>query len=402
MKWNSGTARAVSKGRLFMDRIICDICGSEYAGTADVCPICGYPRQGDEKAAVCSGEITRAKVRGGRFSSKNVRKREKARRQAAREPSNRGLWITIILLLIAIILVAAYIVMRFWDGRDSFTGTAGTTDTVLPTTTAAPVETTVPCEGLSLDAQVVEFGHAQQQMVLAVKKTPADTTDPVLFASADPSIAQVSGDGVITAVGPGQTVITVTCGTVTKECTVICWFLSGTSAPTETTLPPETTQATEPAVLKLDHEDVSLFQPGEAFTIKVLVGDTYIGRSQAEWSSSDPNVASVEKGVVTAVGPGVATITAKYQGQKAVCIVRCQFRDSAWRASITDVTLAVGESVPLSVVNGSGERADVVWAMDKEGIVSMQNGTVTALASGTVRLYATIDGVKLWCIVRVK
>ena len=52
-----------------MNRIICDICGSEYPENEERCPICGYPRQGNEKAAVTAAEVSYTKVKGGRFSS---------------------------------------------------------------------------------------------------------------------------------------------------------------------------------------------------------------------------------------------------------------------------------------------------------------------------------------------
>ena len=112
-----------------MNQIICDICGSEYPEGYDRCPTCSYPRQGGEKIVAAGAvETAQEKVKGGHFSSKNVKKRRKAQKKAAQvyvaeeaeavpEPqegsSNKPLWITIILLLIAIILVGAYIVMRF-------------------------------------------------------------------------------------------------------------------------------------------------------------------------------------------------------------------------------------------------------------------------------------------------
>lgn len=396
MKWNSDTDPTVPKGRMLMDRIICDICGSKYEETADRCPVCSYPRQGTEKVAAAAVQTERARVKGGRYSAKNVRKRRKAQRRGEREGSDRGLWITIILLLIAIALVSCYIGLRFWDGRGSFSGSSPkTTQTATqPITTAAPtVPPTVPCTGLTIGNGVVELQEQGQQAQLPVKLTPENTTDVPVFLSADPEIAEVSDSGVVTAIGPGETTITVTCGGRTVECRVICWFLKETTAPSE---------ATEPVSLTLDHTDASLFQPGESFTIKALLGSTYLGRSEVTWTSSDPEIATVEKGVVTAVAPGNATITAQYRGLKAACIVRCQFRDTAWRANVTDVTLAVGDSFQLQVVNNSGETAEVVWSMNADGIVAMEGDTVTGLKTGTVTLSTTVDGVKLWCIVRVK
>ena len=124
--------------------------------------------------------------------------------------------------------------------------------------------------------------------------------------------------------------------------------------------------------------------------------------SKVTWNTSDAGVATVENGVVTAVGKGTATITAEYKGKKAQCIVRCRFEDNSWKASATDVTLSVGESFPLTVTNNSGETADVSWSADTEGIVSVSGRAVTALAPGTVTLTASVDGVSVSCIVRVK
>ena len=53
--------------------------------------------------------------------------------------------------------------------------------------------------------------------------------------------------------------------------------------------------------------------------------DCSLTAEQVEWSSANPNVATVKNGAVTAVGPGITTITVKYGDQTATCIVRCNF-----------------------------------------------------------------------------
>lgn len=387
-----------------MNRIICDICGSEYPENADRCPICSYARQGNEKAAASSANAVRTKVKGGRFSNKNVRKRLKAQEKAGRAPeegSNKPLWITVILLLIAIALVSAYILLRFMGGQGAFTGNTPA-QTAAPVTTVAPttLPPTVPCEELVLEASVLEMDVPGEQKQIFARPVPADTTDAVLYASADPSVATVSETGLVTVVGIGQTTVTVSCGAVVETVTVVCWFQEETTAPSQ---PPETTApAPVPEGLTLDAEDVSLFASGEAFTITAKFTGLKISGSKVTWATSDDRVATVENGVVTAVGKGTATITAEYKGKKAQCIVRCRFADTSWQTSATDVTLSVGESFPLTVTNSSGETADVSWKADIEGIVSVSGRAVTAMAPGTVTLTATVDGVDLTCIVRVK
>ena len=441
-----------------MNQIICDICGSAYPEGYDRCPVCSYPRQGGEKI-VAAGvvEAAREKVTGGQFSAKNVKKRRKAQKKAAlaagvaaadvpvddeeleedvpvaekpqRNP-NRPLWIVIIILLLSIILVGAYIAFRFGQGMGLFLPT----QTEAPTTTASvPTETTVPptvpCAGINLDTTVIALDDVGQQHQIGLRLIPGKTTDVPVFVSQDPAVAEVDENGMLTAVGYGQTTVTITCGEIVQECTVMCWFADATTAPPETTAPtepPETTkatEATEPAVLKLDQEDVSCFTEGEVFTLYARFGGKSVSRSKVTWSTSDPKIAKVDNGTVTAVGKGTATITAEYNGMKAVCTVRCRFENAAgngdqeqggqqedqgsqsntdWKASHSDVSIKVGEVFRLQVTNSAGETAKAIWTMDVDGVVSIDGRTVTGRAPGTVTLTTVVDGVTMTCIVRVK
>ena len=417
-----------------MNRIICDICGCEYAETAEVCPVCGYPRQGTEKTAVAAATVDRTKVKGGRFSSKNVKKRQKAQRKSSadgekKQRSDKPLLIVIALLLVAIALVSLYIAQRFiWGRGNAFITNRGqlpTATTVPETTTAAP---TVPCAGILVDTPVIALDTAGQTQKLELTVMPEDTTDELTFASSDEAVVQVSADGTLTAVGPGQAEITITCGGVVRTCSVVCWFGEETTAPTETTVPPETTvpvettkptepEETEAAVLTLDPNDVSLFRVNESFTIYPRLGTSSVSRSKVTWTTSDPKIATVDNGVVTAVGKGEATITAAYKGQKAACTVRCRFEnptnqgsqenqeeptEQTWKASHSDVSISVGETFRLTVKNSDGKTADAIWTMSIDGVVSIDGKSITGRAPGTVTLTATVEGQTFTCIVRVK
>jgi hypothetical protein len=185
---------------------------------------------------------------------------------------------------------------------------------------------------LSLDNAVVALDEVGQTHQLGLQCTPEGTTDALLFVSSDPAVATVSEDGLVTAVGSGQAIITITCGEVVRECDIICWFQQETTMPAtqpvETAAPTEAPAPTEAAVLTLDLTDVSCFARNEVFNLYANLGEQSVGRSRITWTSSDPKVAKVEKGQVTAVGKGIATITAEYQGQKATCVVRCRFEDA--------------------------------------------------------------------------
>ena len=70
-----------------MNKVICDVCGTDYPETATQCPICGCARgdAGQTSAGNASEEEARSYtyVKGGRFSKSNVRKRLKAQAKQA-------------------------------------------------------------------------------------------------------------------------------------------------------------------------------------------------------------------------------------------------------------------------------------------------------------------------------
>ena len=383
-----------------MNQIICDICGSSYPEDAERCPVCSYPRQGNEKTVAAAAVATQDHVKGGRFSSKNVKKRQKQQRRAqerAGKDPNKPLIITIVLLLIAIVLVAAFIVIRYFRMGFDWPWNAATepAETTAPVVTA-PVE--IPCAGLNLDESPLVLNALGEQAQLEIQVQPADTTDALRFVSDDPSIAEVTETGLVTVTGYGKTQITVTCGAFSKQIEVFCWI--------ETE--PVETETTEPKELTLTSTDVTCTKFHQTFSLYVKLGSKDISRSKITWSTSDPAVATVDNGTVTSVGKGMATITAEYDGQKAYCTVRCRFENetkpavSDWRVRPSDdVRIVVGETFRLRVKNSAGEEADVIWTMNKEGIISIEGNKVTGRATGTVKLKTEIDGVTLTCTVRV-
>ena len=448
-----------------MNKIICEICGTVYPDNATLCPICGYPRNiGDstqtpvtEAAVVASQSPER--VRGGKFSNSNVKKRNQpvqpqghptSRRAPKQEPhepekpasqDNRALVITVVVLMIAVVFVGVYIGLRFFWGAAG-QQTQPTTDPVVTTEPAQtePVETTQPCTDIQIAdidlTQGVEFMGVGRAWRLNVEVVPENTTDELSVVSSDESVATVNVNEdiiEIISVAPGKATITITCGAITKQFPVQCNFDMPTdesTEPTETTeeTTEETTQPTESAAgtLKLNRSDITLTKDGETFTFRAGQG---ISNAQVTWSSSDESVATIVNGKVTAVGNGTATITATYNGEKATCIVRCklpneteateatqptestaatepsdptQSTDSGntWKISHSDVTIGIGESFSLTVKNSAGQTASIAWS-GGEG-VSISGNTITGTAAGTVTVTGTHEGKSFSCIVRVQ
>ena len=85
-----------------------------------------------------------------------------------------------------------------------------------------------PCTGITLDKDTLTIARGETATLTATVE-PADTTDKVVWSSADKTIATVE-NGVVNAVGLGETTITVTCGNQTASSKVIVnkAFLTGT------------------------------------------------------------------------------------------------------------------------------------------------------------------------------
>lgn len=422
-----------------MSKVICDVCGTTYPETAAQCPICNSAKNTAEQTAAGSGKGADAAgyvpVKGGRFSKKNVRRRNKkggstAQRRSSRqnsskdEPSNTGLVVVVVLLLLAIVAVVIYIAMHFF-GSPSTTGKPDTTTTA-PTQTQSQtqsestegttVDTGIHCESLELSNKILEFTAEGETWTLVVAVTPVDTTDSVSFESSDPSVVTVSDSGVITAVGGGEAVITVTCGDASSSCTVTCAFgeIEPSTEPTETVVTGEFDFEFNTAYVdsSTGYGDATLSAQGK--TWKAYKSSLKVDPSEIIWTSDDTSVCTVENGIVTAVGPGKTLIHAQYNGVTYSCLIRCAFTvsDSGSSGSTsssggsctinkTDVSISVGETFKLTLKDASGNVLDVIWSANGDN-VTISGNSITGASSGTVTVSTTYDGETYSCIVRVK
>ena len=77
----------------------------------------------------------------------------------------------------------------------------------------------IPCTGLSLSPSSLTFETAEETQQLTALKTPADTTDEVIWASSNTNVASVV-NGAVTVHGIGTAVITATCGNQTASVSI--------------------------------------------------------------------------------------------------------------------------------------------------------------------------------------
>lgn len=421
-----------------MSKIICDVCGTSYPETATQCPICGCVRPGDavtvagdtnETETVSTGTYTY--VKGGRFSKSNVKKRTQGKlpvetpvTKQAEEPvqgetkKDKGLVIAILALLLAIVAIVIYIAVRFFipgltednkPGDNASTGDSAvsTTEDTRNTTEATVLK--IPCEDVVLSKAVIEFDKAGAALLLNVTTEPSDTTDVVTFVSSDESVVTVTEDGKIVAVGGGQAVITVTCGSIQAECRVVCDIEGETADTTAPTISAED--------FELNREDFTLNNKGQ--TWKLYTGEIPV--DQIIWTSDDEKVATVKDGVVTAVGSGYTTVHGEYGGTKLSCIVRCAAAvgkaeegisgsgdvsesgstETGYAISAEDVTIKVGETFTLLLKDANGDAVSAAWVVADSTVCTVSANSITGAAVGKTAVSVTHEGVTYSCIVRV-
>ena len=411
-----------------MSKVICDVCETTYPDTANQCPICGSAKNSVTQT-VAGSDGENGHVKGGRFSKKNVRKRSThaaapARRasttpttpsvaaktvQREEKPqSNVGLIIVVVMLLVAIVAVMVYIGILFFKDRTPAVPTepTGTTDSA-PTepTESQPTEPIrIPCtEVLTLpNIELTEVGETWQ---LDVVVEPMHTTDQILFTTSDPSVAGVSADGVVTAVGSGIADITVTCGDVIATCVVHC----NIAPPTEP-LPPFVMEFnTKFSDSTTGLAEVTLAKKGE--TWRCYKNGMSVSADEVTWITDNPAVCTVENGIVTAVGKGMTKIHAQYNGTTYSCIIRCNVPaedvepepepEKPYKISHTDVTIKVGESFKLTLKDAEGNIKDVTWEANDVN-VTIEGNKITGAVAGRVIVSVVYEEVKYSCIIYVK
>ena len=155
--------------------------------------------------------------------------------------------------------------------------------------------------------------------------------------------------------------------------------------------------AVETPELVINTSSVELFV-GETFKVeyevKNIVGYTLT------YSSTDNAIASIDKGTITGNSPGTATITIEITGtgvKKDISVTVKGVTKLVLKSK--NVSLNVGESFNLDLEK---EYADnIAWSSSDSSIVSVSDGTITALKAGKATITVTSGNVSDTCEVEV-
>jgi Bacterial surface proteins containing Ig-like domains len=167
----------------------------------------------------------------------------------------------------------------------------------------------VDVTGVSLNKTDLTLNPGET-FLLEATVSPSDATDKtVTWTSSDPSVVSVES-GLVKAVSAGTATVTATAG--------------GKSAKCEVNVQPRVVDVTG---ISLNKTDLTL-NPGGTFQLEATVSPSDATDKTVTWTSSDPSVVSVENGLVKAVSPGYAIVTATAGGKSARCEVTVQIPSS--------------------------------------------------------------------------
>ncbi len=274
-----------------------------------------------------------------------------------------------------------------------------------PTAPTSPTEPTSPTDVV----KSITLNPSKTSVEVGKTVTLKATTDPanakVTWKSENPAIASVDQNGVVTGVKEGTAKITATAGKVSAVCLV-----------TVTKKPEEQKPAS--AVTKVTLNPTSLtMKVGEEKTItpKVEVSQgTGTPDKNVTWASSDPTVAAVAGGKVTAKKAGKATITATANnGKQGTCTVTVNpAPNPTTNVAVESITLSrssvsinKGKTYTLKATINPSSATDQTlnWTSSNRKIATVENGKVKAVAKGTATITVTSkNGKKATCKVTVK
>lgn len=228
--------------------------------------------------------------------------------------------------------------------------------------------------GISMSETTVELKPGEKHQLEATVLPQNASNAEVTWYSDKESVAKVSQSGLVSAVSTGEATIHVVTSDGGKMAT--CLVKVGTPV----------------KGITLSISSKTLYVGDPSLDISATLTPANATDKSLEWSSSDPEVASIAPGaalhaVIKPLKPGKTTITAttKDGGFKADCEVTVKRHVSGVSLSKSSLNLYVGEtkSLAATVVPEDASDKTVAWSSDNSAVASVSNGKVTANKPGT-------------------
>ncbi|ALU12941.1 cell surface protein [Eubacterium limosum] len=252
--------------------------------------------------------------------------------------------------------------------------TPGPTPTPTPEPTPTPTPAVVRVTGVSLDQSQLTM-TVGDSAVLTAKVAPDNAADKTIaWYAEDSKIANVDGNGKVTALAEGQSKITV----VTKD-----GSYKATCAVTVT--------KKEPVDIPVDsvviQKTADSIETGSTLPLTASVKPDNATNKNVKWSSSSESTATVDKdGTVTAKAPGDVVIMAIPENPTDASIMATiTLRVTAPLKGVTmsgsGKTVTVGEILSLTAADPEGAASDVLLSWKSDGQDAGSGSTYTVRES---------------------
>ena len=264
-------------------------------------------------------------------------------------------------------------------------GKTATCNVTVTKTEISPENITLSETNQTLDLN----GTKEVKLTATITPSNANTNTTITWTSSSPDVATVN-NGMVTAIKVGTTTITATTAngkTATCKVTVI------------------NTEKTEisPENITLSETNQTLDLNGtKEITLKATITPSNANANTAiTWTSSSPDVATVNNGKITAIKVGTTTITARTaNGKTATCKVtvinteKTEISPENITLSETDKTLDLNgtkEVILTATITPSNANTNttITWTSSSPDVATVNNGMVTAIKVGTTTITAT-------------
>jgi len=246
---------------------------------------------------------------------------------------------------------------------------------------------------LMVNPREMSINVGQSRTLSTTLVTSDGSTKTLSWSSNNKSVATVDNNGTVTAVGPGNAVVTVATtdgSNLSATCTITVKQLVNSIA--------------------LNKESLSLIV-GNTETLIATILPTNATDKSLTWNSSNASSATVDsQGKVTAKKAGTAIITASTtdgSNLSATCEVTVIQPVTGISLNKNSLELIVGTSEKLlaTIYPNDASNKKVIWSSSNNNIASVDsNGSVTAKSNGKVIITATSEDGSFYdtCEVTVK
>lgn len=246
--------------------------------------------------------------------------------------------------------------------------------------------------GCAPQAESITFEAAGEMqpgdsVTLSAQVLPENARDlTIQWASSDESVLAIDAEGVLTAVGVGDAIITATTVNGLSAQAAIRVFipLTGLSSTKDLSLEVGESQQVDAVPVPEDATDVIV-----------------------SYTSSDETVATVdEAGVVTAVSQGITMVKAEAEGFEATTTVIVLQPPTGLSLDYEEAQLYTGHSFTITAVvepDTADTKTEIEWSSSDEAVATVDaSGEVLAVKPGTAIITATTEnGITAECEVTV-